>query len=114
MPAVEMHTAHIYKEKLLLVIGGRALPQGAKLEDIQFSDIIYQIDLEDGTVSEFGRLPSAIGSHVSLIVDDKYLVLYGGTNGFRFFDNILRYSTADQRWMLMTKQPEGLQGHPFL
>lgn len=114
MPAVEMHTAHFYKEKFMLVVGGRALPQGAKLEEIQFSDIIYQIDLEDGTVSEFGKLPSAIGSHVSLIVDDKYIVLYGGTNGFRFFDNILRYSILDQRWMLMTKQPDGLLGHPFL
>lgn len=45
MPAVEMHTSHIYKEKYMLVIGGRALPQGAKLEEIQFSDVIYQIDL---------------------------------------------------------------------
>ena len=26
MPAIEMHTAHIYKEKFMLVIGGRALP----------------------------------------------------------------------------------------
>lgn len=70
MPAVEMHTAHIYNEKFMLVIGGRALPQGAKLEEIQFSDVIYQIELENGTVSEFGKLPSPLGSHVSLIVDD--------------------------------------------
>lgn len=114
MPAIEMHTSHIYKEKYLLVIGGRALPQGAKLEEIQFSDIIYQINLEDGVVSEFGKLPSPIGSHVSMLVDDTYIVLYGGTNGFRFFDNILRYSITDQKWTLLTKQPEGLQGHPFL
>jgi hypothetical protein len=103
MPAVEMHTAHIYQEKYMLVIGGRALPQGAKLEEIQFSDIIYKIDLEDGTVCEFGNLPSAIGSHVSMIVDDKYIVVYGGTNGFRFFDNILRYAISEQKWTLMTK-----------
>jgi hypothetical protein len=51
----------------------------------------------------FGTLPSAIGSHVSFIVDDKYLVLYGGTNGFRFFDSILRYEISIKKWTLMTQ-----------
>ena len=98
----------------MLIIGGRALPQGAKLEEIQFSDIIYQIDLESGEVSEFGKLPSAIGSHISAVVDEKYLVLYGGTNGFRFFDSILRYSIEEKKWTLMTRQPQILQGSSFL
>lgn len=114
LPAVEMHTSHIYKNKYMLIIGGRALPQGAKLEEIQFSDIIYQIDLESGEVSEFGKLPSAIGSHISAVVDEKYLVLYGGTNGFRFFDSILRYSIEEKKWTLMTRQPQILQGSSFL
>lgn len=114
LPAIEMHTSHIWKEKFLLIVGGRALPQGAKLEEIQFSDLIYKVDLDSGEVSEFAKLPSAIGSHVSAIVDEKYLVVYGGTNGFRFFDNILRYAIADSKWTLMTKQPQLLQGSPFL
>ncbi len=90
-----MHTSHIYKDKYLLIIGGRALPKSAKLEEIEFSDLIYSIDLETGEVSEFAKLPSAIGSHVSAIIDDKYIIVYGGTNGYRFFDNILRYSIED-------------------
>jgi hypothetical protein len=51
---------------------------------------------------------------VSAIVDDQFLVVYGGTNGFRFFDNLLRYSFADKKWTLMTKQPDSLKGSPFL
>lgn len=65
-------------------------------------------------MSIFGSLPTAIGSHVSMLVDDKYLVIYGGTNGFRFFDNILRYEIANQQWTLMTKQPDSLKGSKFL
>jgi len=33
-----MHTSHIYREKFLLIIGGRSLPKSAKLEEIEFSD----------------------------------------------------------------------------
>jgi hypothetical protein len=61
--------------------------------------------LTTGEVSEFGTLPSALASHVSAIVDDKFIVLYGGTNGYRFFDSILRYSIEKKQWTLMTKLP---------
>lgn len=103
LPSIEMHTCHLFKEKYLLILGGRALPQGSKLEEIQFSDVIYQVDLESGEVCEFANLPSAIGSHISAIVDEKYIILYGGTNGYRFFDNILRYAIETKTWTLMTR-----------
>ena len=51
----------------------------------------------------FGRLPTALGSHVSSIVDDQYIVVYGGTNGLRFFDSILRYDINAKDWTLMTR-----------
>ena len=54
-----------------------------------------------------------MGSHVSAIIDDKYLIVYGGTNGYRFFDSILRYDIDEKGWTLMTKQPEELVGSPF-
>jgi hypothetical protein len=76
--------------------------------------VIYQVCLDSGKVSEFGTLPSAIGSHVSTLIDDKYLLVYGGTNGFRFFDSILRYEIDTKSWTLMTKQPAELVGSPFL
>ena len=99
---IEMHTAHIYKGTHLLIIGGRKLEQGQPLDEIAFSDDIYSIELANGKVSLFGRLPTALGSHVSAIVDDEYIVVYGGTNGLRFFDSILRYGIEAREWTLMT------------
>ena len=103
---MEMHSSHVYKGDQLLIIGGRCLPQGGTLDAITFNDIIYQVDTKSGKVSEFGKLPCAVGSHVSCIIDDKYIVVYGGTNGYRFFDNVLRYEISKQKWTLMTKYPD--------
>ena len=113
LPMIEMHTAHIYQGDKLLLIGGRALEVGKELDQIMFSDTIYQVDLTSGKVSQFCLLPSALGSHVSFIVDDKYLLLYGGTNGLRFFDSILRCDLEFKLWTTMTKQPSELVGSPF-
>lgn len=110
---IEMHSAHVYKGTHLLLIGGRKLEVGQPLASIVFSDDIYAIELATGKVSMFGRLPSACGSHVSAIVDDEYIVLYGGTNGLRFFDSILRYDISTKDWTLMTKQPSDLVNSPF-
>lgn len=70
----------------------------APMADLNFSDDIFMIDLPTGKVSILGTMPSAIASHVSLLVDDKFLVLYGGTNGYKFFDSILRYSFEKKEW----------------
>ena len=61
------------------------------------------MDIIDGTVELFGKLPADLASHQSGLIDDKYIVMYGGTNGLRFFDSIVRYSIADKKWTLMTK-----------
>ena len=113
LPMIEMHTAHIYQGTHILLIGGRKLEIGQPMDSIAFSDDIYSIELATGKVSLFGRLPTECGSHVSAIVDDQYLVLYGGTNGLRFFDTILRYEIATKEWTLMTKQPVDLINSPF-
>lgn len=103
LPMIEMHTAHIYKGTHLLIIGGRKCDVGQPVESTTFNDEIYSIELATGKVGLFGKLPTAIGSHVSLILDDKYLICYGGTNGFRFFDSILRYEIDAKEWTLMLK-----------
>lgn len=59
-----------------------------------FSDDIYSVELSTGKVSMFGSLPTGLGSHVSAIVDDEYILVYGGTNGLRFFDSIMRYEIS--------------------
>ena len=113
LPMVEMHSAHIMSGTHLLIIGGRKLEVGQPLANIVFSEDIYSIELATGKVTMFGRLPTALGSHVSAIVDDRYLVVYGGTNGLRFFDSIMRYDTQSKEWTLMTKQPSELVSSPF-
>eukprot|EP00353_Schmidingerella_taraikaensis_P014350 CAMPEP_0185593658 /NCGR_PEP_ID=MMETSP0434-20130131/72196_1 /TAXON_ID=626734 ORGANISM="Favella taraikaensis, Strain Fe Narragansett Bay" /NCGR_SAMPLE_ID=MMETSP0434 /ASSEMBLY_ACC=CAM_ASM_000379 /LENGTH=94 /DNA_ID=CAMNT_0028220409 /DNA_START=407 /DNA_END=688 /DNA_ORIENTATION=+ len=85
LPMMEMHSAHVLGGTHLLLIGGRKLETGQPLANIAFSDDIYSVELASGKVSLFGRLPTALGSHVSAIVDDQFLVVYGGTNGLRFF-----------------------------
>lgn len=113
LPMIEMHTAHLYQGTHLLIIGGRKLEVGQPLQEIVFSDDIYAVELATGKVTMWGRLPTALGSHVSAIVDDQYLVVYGGTNGLRFFDAILRYEIATKDWTLMTTQPNDLANSPF-
>jgi len=103
MPMVEMHSAHILNGTHLLLIGGRKLEVGHQLADINFSDDMYTIELATGKVALFGRLPTALGSHVSAIVDDQFIVVYGGTNGLRFFDSLMRYNIEAKEWTLMTK-----------
>jgi hypothetical protein len=71
------------------------------------------VDVTDGTVEIFGKLPADLASHQSALIDDKYIVMYGGTNGLRFFDSIVRYSIADKKWTLMTKQPKGCKSSRF-
>ena len=54
LPAIEMHTSHVYQGNKLLIVGGRAMKKGDKIEEIQFSDEIYCVDLESGKVSVLG------------------------------------------------------------
>ena len=51
LPMIEMHTAHLYKSNCLLIVGGRALEIGKELDQVMFSDMIYQINLDTGKVS---------------------------------------------------------------
>jgi hypothetical protein len=39
--------------------------------------------------------------------------MYGGTNGLRFFDSILKYTFAEKKWTLMTGQPKHCKSSRF-
>ena len=78
-----------------------------------FRDTILSLDLDSGELSEFAQLPSALASQASAIIDDKYIVIYGGTNGLRFFDNVIRYDIAKKEWTLLTKYPENHKNSGF-
>ena len=63
-------------------------------------------DINTGDIDpEFCQLPTALASHASYLIDDRFLIIYGGTNGLRFFDNVIRYDIENKEWRLMTKYP---------
>ena len=78
-----------------------------------FRDTILSLDLTSGTLTEFAQLPSALASQTSVLIDDKYILIYGGTNGLRFFDNVIRYDIEKKEWTLMTKYPESQKSSGF-
>ena len=78
-----------------------------------FRDEIISLDIKTGKVEEFGTLPTALASHASYLIDDKYLVIYGGTNGLRFFDNVIRYEIETKEWRLLTKYPDSQKSSTF-
>jgi len=54
-----------------------------------------------------------LASQASTIIDDKFIFIYGGTNGLRFFDNVIRYDIAKKEWTLMTKYPNSQKDSGF-
>jgi hypothetical protein len=71
-----------------------------------FRDVVSCLDLETGEIiEEFAQLPTAIASHQSFLIDDQYLLIYGGTNGLGLFDNVIRYDIANKQWKTMGKYP---------
>jgi N-acetylneuraminic acid mutarotase len=113
LPSLEMHTAHVYQGKKLLILGGRGMFPGQTVEEAAFQDDIYSVDVETGDLEIFGKLPSDLASHQSALIDDQFIVMYGGTNGLRFFDSVIRYSIPDKKWTLMTKQPKHCKSSRF-
>jgi hypothetical protein len=72
-----------------------------------FRDVVICLDLETGKIDDnFAQLPTALASHQSFLIDDKILIIYGGTNGLRFFDNVIRYDMEKKEWKLMQKYPK--------
>ena len=64
-------------------------------------------DINTGEIDpDFAQLPTALASHASYLIDDRYLVIYGGTNGLKFFDNVIRFDLETKEWKLMTTYPK--------
>ena len=69
-----------------------------------FSESMFAVDIGSGKVSIFGSLPSAVAGHVSILVDDRYIVILGGTDGFTISsDKIWRYDISTASWSYMVK-----------
>jgi hypothetical protein len=78
-----------------------------------FREEIISLDLTNGQVEEFAKLPTSLAAHTSFLIDDRYIVVYGGTNGLKFFDCVLRYDIEQSKWTMMTGYPESQKGSPF-
>lgn len=91
-----------------MILGGRGILPGQSLEEAAFHNQIYSIDINEisetfGNVDIFGTLPGDLASHQSALIEDQYILMYGGFNGLRFFDSVIRYTIASKKWELMTK-----------
>ena len=77
-----------------------------------FRDDILALDVKSGVLSEFGKLPNAMASHTSALIGE-YILVYGGTNGLKMFDAVIRYHIPSKEWRLMTKYPDSQKGSSF-
>ena len=115
MPSArEMHTSHIwYKDEkpYLLIIGGRALTESGEANDVAFNDEIHMYDIEAEEWTEFGKTTTPMGSHCSALFQSTgQLFVYGGTNGARFFDSILKMDLESKEWLMLSSYDGHLTG----
>jgi hypothetical protein len=64
---------------------------------------IYSLDLEELTWTKIGDMPTVLCSHASVLIKNRYVVVYGGFNGMSIFDNIRRYDIQNNKWLTYTK-----------
>lgn len=97
-PPLEMHTSHIYYDESshphLLIFGGR------NKEELWSG--IYKLDIEELTWSKIGEMPSIICSHSSVLIKNRYVVVYGGFSGTSIFDSVRRYDIETNKWLTFT------------
>jgi hypothetical protein len=94
-PPLEMHTSHLYydenKKPNLLIFGGRSKDE--------LSSVIYQLDLDELIWSKIGEMSSIICSHASVLIRNRYVIVYGGFSGTNIFDSIRRYDIETNTWL---------------
>ena len=64
---------------------------------------MFSVEIHTGKVSIFGSLPYATAGHVSFLVDDRYIVILGGTDGFEVSQVLWRYDIITATWSKMVK-----------
>ena len=73
-----------------------------------YSETIFSVNILTGKVSIFGSLPTSIGGHVSFLVDNRYIVVLGGTDGYEILVSCWRYDITTAKWTKMIKYDEEL------
>lgn len=97
-PPLEMHTSHLYYDENnnpnLLIFGGRSKDE--------LSSVIYKLDIDELIWSKIGEMPSIICSHASVLIKNRYVIVYGGFSGTNIFDSIRRYDIETNSWLTFT------------
>ena len=101
-PPIEMHSAHIwYKDDEsphLIVIGGRYYPKETGAPG--FSPNIWTLDLNNLTWLVHDSTNSKpICSHASVLIGNRYLIMYGGCNGLTLLDYIVKYDLEEKKFL---------------
>ena len=96
----------------MIIVGGRGFDK--EQQNYVFLNTVFMIDVKEGKFEELAELPSAICGHCSSLIDNRYLLLYGGTNGLRFFDSLIRYDLEKKQSLLMVHPPSHLSSSPLL
>lgn len=101
-PALEMHTAHLYYDEEskphMLILGGRS--------NTCLSDGVYDLDLEELTWTKIGDMPCAWCSHSSVLINNRYVIVYGGFSGTSILDSIRRFDIQNKKWLTYTKSDD--------
>lgn len=75
-------------------------PDGS--QNIGFCDEIHQYDIEGEEWTLLGQTQTPMGAHCSAIFQStNSLFVYGGTNGARFFDSILKMNLETKEWTML-------------
>lgn len=98
MPAIALHSCHlINNDKELLIVGGCG--------ESTISQEILTINLATMKVMKFATLPLHLCAHSSIVVDNKYLLVNGGTNGQYLLKEFLRLDLKTKDWTWLSTCP---------
>lgn len=98
-PPLEMHTSHLYYDNNsnphLLILGGRNRDE--------LTNGIYSLDINELVWHRIGEMPSIMCSHASVLIKNRYVIVYGGFSGTSIFDSIRRYDIKENKWLTFMK-----------
>ena len=102
-----MHTAHVRVEdetSYLIVVGGRASDLTDPANPKQaFSSNLFALNLSTlEWTTEATWESSPMCSHCSVLLEDRYLIIYGGFNGLSLSDHIVRYDFETKELLTYT------------
>jgi len=94
IPAREMHGSVLFsssktKENFLYIFGGRLYES--------IDDKIYRVNISNNKIESYGKMPNPLCSF-SYTGYKHFIIIYGGTDGVSFINDIIIYNIVSQKW----------------